>query len=287
MLESRWIKELTEEQCQDGGWTRFHSMDTSAKRRIPTTGAAIGRIVQLGCEPQSEMVRRAISYLEGLLSNELPWPEHKELNDRWPVGQEMFIAAMLAEPQPNHALLSSVCRKWTEIAEETFASGLYNPEAEWEAHCRLTGATTMRGSYLVVRNRYALILLSCRQAQLTQRTEKALLDWLWTHPKGVGYLGVPLPASLGSLKRTSGQRWLSSQMLLSRFASWPSKSAETIRELWALQNEDGLWDFGPSMDLARLSEGHRRKVNRTIDHSVHILLLLDAYHSRKQEETPN
>jgi hypothetical protein len=280
MLKSRWVKILTEEQGQDGGWARFHSMDHSVKRKGPTTEAAVGRIVQLGVDAENEIVQRTISYLEGLLSGRFPWPEHKERNDRWPTGQEMFVAAMLAELQPDHELLAGICHKWCKIAEATFASGMYDPEAECRAHCRLTGATSMRGSYLVVRNWYALILLSCRHARLAERTEKALLDWLWAHPKGIGYADVPLTASLGDLKRTSGQRWLSSQMLLSRFPSWPSKVSETIQELWALRNEDGLWDFGKTMDLAKLSEGHRKKVNRTIDHSIHVLLLLDAYHSR-------
>lgn len=287
MQESRWIKELAEEQAQDGGWTRFHSMDYSAKRKIPTTEAAVGRLVQLGVDRRSEMVTRATSYLEGLLSDELPWPEPKEKNDRWPVGQELFTAAMLAELQPDHRLLIPICRKWAKIAEDTFSSGSYDPEAEWRAHCRLTGATSMQDSYLVVRNRYALILLSCRQSKLTRRAENALLDWLWAHPKGVGYADVPLTASLRHLKHTSGQRWLSSQMLLSRFRCWPSKVSETIQELWALRNEDGLWDFGPALKLARLSESHRKTVNRTIDHSVHVLLLLDAYYSRALGDSPD
>lgn len=287
MMESRWVKSLAEEQGQDGGWARFHSMDRSAKRKTPTTEAAVERIVQLGVDPQSEIVQRTISYLEGLLSGKNPWPERKERNDRWPTGQEMFVAAMLAELQPDHQLLGEICRKWVKIAEAAFASGRYDPEAEWQAHCRLTGATSMRGSYLVLRNRYALILLSCPQARLSGRAEKALLDWLWAHPKGIGYADVPLTASMGRLKRTSGQQWLSSQMLLSRFPSWASKVSESIQELWASRNEEGLWDFGEGMDLAKLSEKHRRRVNRAIDHSVHVLLLLNAYYSRKQEESPN
>lgn len=251
------------------------------QEKDPTTEAAVGCIAQLGVDSQTDIVQRTVSYLEKLLSNELPWPEHKERNDRWPTGQEMFIAAMLAELRPDHQLLREICRKWAKIAEATFASGIYDPEAEWQAHCRLTGAVSMRGSYLVLRNRYALVLLSCRQARLTEHTEKALLDWLWTHPKGVGYADVPLATSLDRLKRTSGQRWLSSQMLLSRFPSWHARVSDTIQELWALRNENDFWDFGKTVDFAKLSEGHRRRVNRTIDHSVHVLLLIDVYHSRK------
>ncbi len=276
-LESRWIKDLSEEQCEDGGWKRFHSADSGAKRRIPTTEAAIRRVVQLGVDVDTKMTTQAIVYLERLMTHELAWPESKEINDKWPVGQELFIAATLAELSPDHKLLIEPCRKWAEIATSAFESGQYDPEAEWKAHCRLTGAVTMRNSYLVLRNRYALSLLSSPQADLCAFTEQALLNWLWKHPRGLGYADVPLSAPINSLRHTQGYRWLDSHMLLTRFSGWSSKAEFIVRDLIPLQNQVGLWDFGPSLELPRLSENYRREMNRTIDHSVHALLLLDAF----------
>lgn len=280
--KSRWFKDLSDEQRQDGGWTRFHSADYSAKRRIQTTEAAVGRIVELGVDPNDRIVVQAVSYLERLLTNGLPWPETKETNDRWPVGQQMFVAGTLAKLRPDHELLREPCRKWGRIAAEAFASGHYDSDAEWKAHCQLTGATSMRGSYLVLRNRYALELLTCQQTALPRQIERALLDWLWSHPEGLGYADVPLSMSMRCLASTKGQRWLDSHKLLSGFPAWSSRAAEIMRDLWSLQNGDGLWDFGPSMTLARLSENHRKRANRVIDHSVHVLLLLDVYFSQVQ-----
>jgi len=286
MLSSRWVAELMAEQSHHGGWARFHSMDTKARRKIPTTEFAVWRAVQLGVEPSDKVLVRATTYLERLLTGTLKWPGHKEPNDRWPTGQEMFAAATLAEVRPEHGLLEPICRKWIQIAEQAFTSGRYDPEDEWRAHCRLTGATTMRNSYLVMNNRYAMRLLACYEHRLSDRTEKALVEWVWQDCGKLGYLDAPLAEPVGRLSPTVIERWFRSQMIMSRFRSWPSKMRETVRRLWDMQNADGVWDFGPTVGL-RLSENWRRRMSRAIDHSVHVLLLLRAYYDSKSTDSPN
>jgi hypothetical protein len=284
MLRSRWVTELTEEQGRHGGWARFHSAEAKARRKIPTTEFAVGRALQLGLEPADKVLVRAATYLERLLAGTLPWPEHKEPNDRWPTGQEMFIAATLAEIRPQHRLLRPIYRKWMAIAEQAFASGRYDPKDEWRAHCKLTGATTMRGSYLVLSNRHAMRLLASCERRLSDRTEKALVEWLWKTRRKLGYLDAPLARPADRLGRTVLHRWFGSQMIMLRFRSWPSKIREIIRGLWDMQDADGTWDFGPTVGL-RLSENWRRRISRVMDHSVHVLLLLRAYYDSKPADS--
>jgi len=285
-LGSRWVNELTEEQNRDGGWGRFHSMNSKARRRVATTEGGVARAVQIGLNPGDKILERATKYLAGLLRGKIPWPEHSEPNDQWPAGQEMFVAATLAEIQPDHELLEPVCQKWIAIAEQTFSSGRYDAERECRAHCELRGATTMRNSYLVLNNRYATFLLACHEHQLSDRTEKALVEWIWKDCGKLGYLNAPLAKPVERLCPTVTHRWFRSQMIMSRFRSWPSKNWETIRRLWDMQNAEGLWDFGATPGL-RLSEDWRKVMNRAIDHSVFVLLLLRAHYDANQKDSPN
>jgi hypothetical protein len=208
----------------------------------------------------------------------------------------MFIASTLAMIAPGHRSLGEVQRKWHQIAEGAFASGSYDPEEEWRAHCRFTGAATMRNSYLVLNNRYAMLILGCSDLLRTQ-TERALLDWVWNHPKGLGYLGVPLSTPVTGLRPKRLWRWFESHWILSRFASWHRWAGPVCQALWADQGPDDLWNFGAQADsrALRLSENWRRPKDRTIDHSVWVLLLLQRHYSgaalreRRSEraESPN
>jgi hypothetical protein len=74
-LSSRWVRELAAEQQANGGWPRFHSMDSRAKRRVPTTEVGVRRALALGLEPTDEILRGAQSYLVGLLNGVFHWPE--------------------------------------------------------------------------------------------------------------------------------------------------------------------------------------------------------------------
>ena len=224
-LRSKWVAALAAEQQPNGGWSRFHSMNSKARHKIPTTEFGVSRALTLGLTKDDTVLHKAQSYLEGLLAGTIAWPEDegKEPNDRWATGEEMFVSATLALLTPDHPILVPVMRKWCWIAEATFASGSYDPEAEWHAHCQLTGATSMRNSYLVLDNRYALTILGSAGDMLNPQTEKKLLDWLWTRPRGVGYLQVPLNSVLTHLSPRSLGRWFESQDILQRFPSWHRK----------------------------------------------------------------
>lgn len=273
--QSRWVSELGAEQDVDGSWGRFHSMDSRRRCRIRTTEAGVERALAVGLEPGDEILRRAALYTAGLLRNEILFPDPEEANDRWPAGRQMFVATTLAQINPDHELLPPVYATWREIAERTFQRGAYDPDAEWRAHCELTGALTMRNSYLVINNKYAVFLLACMSVRLPEHTEAALVRWLLEGRFGLGYLGVPLASSLEKVDRNRAAAWFRSQAILSRFQARTSRSDDGVERLWQLRNSDGLWDFGSGPGL-RLSQDHRRPRNRTIDHSVNALLLLTA-----------
>ncbi len=282
-LSSKWVKELAEEQNHWGGWSRFHSMNTKIRHKIPTTEYAVFKALSLGLTREDAILAKAQTYLEGLLNGTIGWPEdeYKEPNNRWPVGEEMFIAATLAMINPQHPTLQNIIEKWCTIAEAAFASGTYDPEAEWRAHCQLTSATTMRDSYLVLNNRYAMTILACVPNTLKPETEKALLDWLWLLPSGVGYLQIPLHIPVAHLPPGAVGRWFASHRILCKFAYWREKIPPVIEELWSIQNPEGFWDFDAKASLYNfhLSESWRKRTQYFIDQSLRVLLLLERYYA--------
>ena len=282
ILQSKWVNQLVAEQNDNGGWSRFHSMNSKVRHKIPTTEYAVFKARFLGLEQDDAILARAQCYCEGLLDGTIPWPEDegKEPNDRWPVGEEMFVSATLAMIDPRHPRVQSVVEKWCHIAEAVFASGAYDPKAEWRAHCRLTGATTMRNSYLVLDNRYALTLLGCAQPGLKAYIERTLLDWLWQLPHGIGYLGVPLHIPVSQHQPRALGWWFTSHWILSRFGAWQEMIKTDVDALWSMQTPDGFWDFDAKAGLYNfhLSESWRKPKNRLIDQSLRVLLLMDRYY---------
>ena len=133
----------------------------------------------------------------------------------------------------------------------------------------------MRGSYLVLCNRYAVYLLSRVQDRLSDRTESGLVNWLWNLPRGMGYLDVPVSLPVTKVNPRALSRWFFSHQVLARFRSWPRKAKGIMNDLGSLRGREGLWNFGviPGGGNLRLSDSWRKPSSRIIDHSVAVLQL--------------
>lgn len=281
LLQSRWMRALEREQWSDGSWGRLHSQDTSAKQAIPTTEAGVARALALGLDAAHPVLDRASRYLAGVLEGTAPYRDRPEKNDRWPTGVRLFAAATLAEIEPGHPVLDDVWHLWAAIARRTFATGAYDLQAEILAHRELTGAT-VKDSYLVLRSRYQLALLSARPAALPPDLEAALLHWVWQRDDGIGYLDVAVHRPPHNLKPGPLDRWLASLELLSRFASWRGLAQGAIGWLWQQRTPEGLWDLGPkaaNSTALPLSESWRRQAPRQFDWTTRVLVLLQRYHT--------
>jgi hypothetical protein len=220
-----------------------------------------------------------VDHLTQIFRGCTPFPDPAERNDRWLTGVKLFTAATLARLKPYHPFLDETCELWLEIAARTFESGEYNPDAEIQAHRALTGAT-IKDSYLVLKNKYALTLLSSRLDELGKGLVSQILRWVWHHPEGINYLGVPAAKLPLDLNPGTLDRWFSTQELLSRFPGWIELAGEVIDWLWTQRGEDGLWDFGPRGSNSYyfpLSPSWRKSINRKIDWSARVLVLLSKY----------
>ncbi|MEW6242208.1 MAG: hypothetical protein AB1564_15505 [Chloroflexota bacterium] len=280
LYQSRWIEQLGSEQREDGSWGRFHSEDTKRRQSIPTTEFGVERAQALGLDDSHPIVSRAIHYLVRLLEGQIDFPDPAERNDRWATGTKLFTAATLARIQPDHPALNGAMDLWSAIAEQTFASGAYDPEAESEAHRRLTGAT-VKGSYLRLHSKYQVLLLGSRPNLLSPVTETRLLDWLFDRENGLGYLDMPLSPPRHGYTASQMDRWFTSLEIVSRFPGWRERAGDISQWLWNRRGDDGLWDFGPKAShttFMPLSENWQKKTARKFDWTTRTLLLLEKYH---------
>jgi hypothetical protein len=285
--KSRWVAMLRDEQKRDGSWGRFHSEDTKRKQRIPTTEFGVERALALGLDASHPLLENAIRYLVGLLKGTIEFPDPPEKNDRWETGKRLFVASTLARIQPDHPALNETVELWATIAEKTFASGAYDPDAEIEAHRQLTGAT-VKGSYLRLRGKYQLVLLGCCPDVLFQQTEKNVVNWLRQNKDGIGYLDMP--TSRPSLKYTPSQmeRWFTSMEIISRFSSWQIWTGEIEQWMLADHNRPTMWDFGPRASRSSflpLSENWKSNLARVNDWATRTLLLMEQF-ERLKATTP-
>lgn len=277
---SQKVRELEEEQREDGGWGAFHSRSTRSKQKIPSTEVAVERALSLGLDSSHPLLRKASRYILKIMDGVIPFPDYYEKNDRWKTGMRLFLASTLSLIYPEHPALDEDRELWHKIAQRAFQSGKYCEEDERAAHRELTGAT-VKDSYLVLNGKYQLNILGSKPGMLSEELESALLQWLWEKPEGIGYVNVPLNQPPPTRSSTF-DRWLTSWEMLSRlFPGWVRVAQPSIEWLWNQRDQYGYWDFGPrpasSISLP-LSDSWRRKQNRRFDWTTRVLILLRRYY---------
>jgi hypothetical protein len=266
-----WVQELASEQYADGSWGRFHSMDTTRRQRFPTSEVAIQRGLALGLDRNHPSMQAAIRYMTAVLEGKTVWSDRVEKSEGWPIGVEAITAGTLAMVDAENPAFDQVWKYWIEIAGRSFASGEYSTTAEWKAHKELRGVGI---HYL--RSRYVLQLLGARGNEIPGNLETQLVGCIWNDPDGIGYLG----ADLRKPSHFQIFHWVESLEILSRFPSWYQIAKPAMGWLWEQCNPSGMWDFGANISKTSyfpLSDGWRKRLNRSIDHSTRILALFQRY----------
>lgn len=275
------VLQLAREQHRDGGWGRFHSVDSKSKGDSMTTEDAVDRMLALGLAQNHPIYEKTTAYLADLLNNKLEFPDPPDSNPRWSFGIKLFSAAALARLDPNHPALEKESRLWADITDKTFYLGMYNPRAEKESHSELTGLENDLG-YLAMPNKYLLGLLAACQSSLQPDVEPALVKWVWFREEGIGFFGQALHRHPALNKPSALESWFQSQELLSLFPSWVDEAGEIVRWLLEQREPNRLWDFGPRDKKAHtfpLSENWQNRSNRKIDWTVRTLTLLSRYYN--------
>lgn len=276
MLQSHWVKELEEEQWENGSWGRFHSENTKIKSRFPTTEFAIRRGLELGLDKKDQVFVRAIRYMSDVLEDRVRWSDGYEKSPCFPIAVKLFTAAELSQIDPSHRALDSIWDIWLEIFRQTFAGGGYDQEAERATFEGLLGVNLDR-SYVAFHSKYNLRFMGSRSDRIPERMQEALLKPLWNGEIGLGYLRHNPSRLPKATTEKDFTRWLESVEVLSGFRSWKRVVEEGIGWLGDQRQTDDLWDCSPERGRTPyfpLSESWRKRGNRRIDCSTRVLVLL-------------
>jgi hypothetical protein len=277
--DSAHVARLREQQRADGSWGRLHSRDTAARQSIPTTEWAVERAVAIGIDAGHPILDAAAAFLAGVVTGRIIPSDPPEKNDRWATEVRLFAASTLARIDPSHAAIDPVWALWHEVARRTFASGAYSVGAETDAHSELTGVS-VRGTYLVLSNRYALSLLAARVDRMDAGLAQAVARWAWGSPRGVGHFEVPLSAPPDTMSAGILERFLLSHEIVAGFGMVGAPTGPLADWFGEHRRGDGLWDLGPRASWTAalpLSESWRRSDARAVDWTARILALVSRW----------
>lgn len=268
---SKWIHRLEIAQLPDGSWGRFHSQDTRVKTAFRTTEEAIDRAFSLGLDPSHPVLAQAKTYIENVLNGQAHVTDREEKSESWPLLINFILAGRLAQIEPANPLLDDAWDCLVEITRQAFISGKYQLADEAQAFLQRANTHVPKG---FLESKHALLILSART--LPGSIERQLVEWIWHKPDGIRYLRAPLYAPQPRMIAY----WLRSMNILTRFPSWREVSVSTLNRLWDQRDNQGLWDFGSQIAWCTdfpLSESWRQSMNRRVDYSTCILVLLRRY----------
>lgn len=276
--EGQSVAALRSEQRADGGWGRFHSMDSALRRHFPTTEMAVDRALALGLDADSPLLQSAAEHMSSILRGESTWSDRVELDPAFPQGVRVITAGVLSTVDPARPEIAPVWDDWAGIATTAFAGGQYSLVAEQQAERRLWGVS-FRGGYLQAIQ--TLNLLGNWSRTLPDGLGRMIVDWLWNRRRGIGYLEANMRWPDQSRRF---ENWLKSLEVLASLSGWQTVAADGIAWLWERRGGDGLWDFARGLPTGRwfpLADSWRAKGQREVDHSTRVLILLRRWFDRQ------
>lgn len=278
LLQSKWLRELSEEQWENGSWGRFHTQDTKVKQKIITTEWAVNRGLELGLSKEDDIFQKTVAHMERMLTGqELPL-DREEHHYGFRIAFAYIIASILSKIDSSHPLLVPMRKHVAVCVEQAFSSGQYQEE-DWKK-AYMERNEVMLSLYCI---HPFTILQSGSGSILPEDIEIKLLNWIWHRKEGIYYITNHCPADCQPIAEGSFYDWIHGIELLSDFKHWPDFASEAVEYLLTQQGEDGFWDYGPKANhgvFGHLSEAWRTNNSRKIDCSVKILKLLRKYSDR-------
>ncbi len=223
--------------------------------------------------------------MSGMINGVESWSDMVEKFNEWPITTKMITASVLSRVNRFHPALDNVWELWAKITESAFENGGHNLYRELKAFKEVTGIiSTKRDSKL--NKLYPLALLSATKNNLSPETEKAYLQWIWDNNEGIYYLTWFSLNIFPEITSKAFPFWLKAIDIFSDFIYGKTLAKDSVNYLWSLRGKDGLWDFvnnSKSAGYARtscgwqLSEDWRNPINRQLDCTLRILLLLKKH----------
>lgn len=273
LKESKWYKQLIDEQWDNGSWGRFHTQDTKSpvKQKFVTTETALRRACELSLDKNDEMIRKSYQLMERYLLGQEEWLDTQEHFYGFTIAFRTIIAANLSLFEPRHPLVQ--VKK--EICAVNLSKALLHgslDEEVWEKENRLSNEILLRPFML-----YVVWLLQDND-YLKQSDERCFFEYIWHRKEGMYYCaGGPL-SSVQALESKGFTTWLSGLESLSDFSLFPEYMSmgttdHLLNEVHRLmKTEVALPNAGPI--FGHYSESWTKKDNRKNDLILRILRIL-------------
>jgi hypothetical protein len=277
---SKWVKQLLDLQHEDGSWGYFHTL--SDKYGI-STEQALRRLRVLGLTKDDEPIRRAIAYMERLLTGEMPDPDRTEKSLNWAVNRPRLIAADILRFDRENKIALGIAKRWVSVMEQACANGAVDFDAYLSCYLQEFGIPLMKNADKAKKqcgndicNYYPAVMYA---GLLTEKSENAWLDYLLQYPGGMYYvydkqLNI-LPTEFAS-RQTS--YWLAALEVITAYRLAPEKLGFVVDYLTQNQLAPGVWDLGQQAKdgiYFPLSDSWRKAEDRQRDCTARIQKLLD------------
>ncbi|KAB3538569.1 hypothetical protein F8154_01365 [Alkaliphilus pronyensis] len=279
IMETKWVKNITSLQWEDGSWGQFHSM-SQFSTSIITTEQAMRRLLILGLDKEDEPIKKALNYMEKYLLGELDLRDYKEKKHDWDLLTRLFVSTWVLIIDPSNALAIETAKDWASIITYAFSKEKFNKEYYKEAYYEVHKSPKEKHMW-GFQNFYVVALLS---KFLSSDTESKYLDYVINSEKGIYYI---YDKSLKSLPDNycskQASRYISAFELLSKYSLISTKCKFLIEWIYKNLLEDGFWDMEQKVKdnmCFPLSNSWRKAMNRKIDSTVRMLILVSNLHNK-------
>ena len=271
---SKWYRQLADEQWDDGSWGRFHTMSSKEiKQKFVSTEVALRRARELGLSKNAPMIAKCIKIMERYVREEETWTDyiekHKDNGKSHLFCRPYLTAANINLFDPENPVIKPLRDVVAETLKTAFTTGSFD-ENFWEQKV---------GEYHVPSIAHPGIAYSSMLLQNANCMEDALqtqyLDYIWNGKKGIYYVSSISPADKQCLEDKRFDQWFRTLELLSGFSLFPDFMKDSVfphllNEIDRLINED----ISLINNNVRYADSWRDKNTRKNDFILRILRVL-------------
>lgn len=217
MQQSKWYRELADEQWEDGSWGRFHTQDTKManKQKFVTTENALKRARGLSLSKDDPVIAKCIKLMERYVRGEETWPDnvekHKDGGKGHLQARPYATAAFINLFDPDNPVVKPKRDVFVETLKIALSKGYFNEEA-WEEENRNYTGPCLNGW-----NEFPLMILQNTNC-MDDSLQRQYLEYIWHRKDGIYYLANFPPSEKKSLEDKSFYSWLTTLEYLSGFS---------------------------------------------------------------------
>lgn len=261
--DSKWVRLLRANQNIDGGYGRFHSQDSKMNQKYATTEKAISSMNILGLGRGNELVDNLCTYMEGILNDEIEWPDGYEKNKWYRSAQPIFVISKLSNFASYNETYLKYCEIWIEILSKSFSYKTYDLHVANALSEKFIGCP-IHGSYIGLNSEYLIELLSNLSAYIDKSIEEKYLMWLKSDNVTTHYFNV----RLGDITNENINSVYGIVFHLSKFKSFKDIYSNEIALLKKKYCLNDCWNFGRNFNVQKLSDSWRNEKTKILDHTI-------------------